>query len=295
MFKAEGKNTAWRKVHHHQSLPPTLFTLHALHGICHPSLPIHQAAEWVRQCMPIFSAHYVHECTRTRWEETTLIYFHRTEARRQRRARLDRESLGKWPYTPDSDNTGDGLHSQWAGEEALSLPISRSLHFLYQFWEEGNEPNQISSWLSITNGSDERRETLLKQALGEMIDSLSLSTTCLSLSPVSIFLSVSSCKPQIESHCATNTLLHYFPAASKTKFLPLLKSDLWAKNCVKIDFCLQGLHKKSMLAKMLCCHDIFTPNLSWNWTTMFNLVSFLRGYLIVLMKSVKSAIFRVKN
>lgn len=126
MFKAERKNPAWRKVHHHQSLPPTLFTLHALHGICHPSLPIHQAAEWVRQCMPIFSAHYVHECTRTRWEETTLIYFHRTEARRQRRARLDRESLGKCGHTLQIATTLVMVSIHNDLEKRLSLSLSRA-------------------------------------------------------------------------------------------------------------------------------------------------------------------------
>lgn len=150
-------------------LPYMPFTV----SVIHPFLFTSRPNGWDNACQWSQFATSVPHCTRTRWEETVLICFHRTKAGRQRRARLDRESLGRWPYTPDSDNTDDGVHSQWAAGEALSLFLS--LHFLYQFWGEGNEPNQISPWLSITNGSDERQETLLKQALGEIIDSLSVS------------------------------------------------------------------------------------------------------------------------
>lgn len=90
-LKLGGKKTGMVQ----SSSPPItavdMVNLHALHGICHPSLAIHKPAEWVRQCMPI-SAQYFHEHTGTRWEEVTLIYFHRRAARRQRGATLDRES-----------------------------------------------------------------------------------------------------------------------------------------------------------------------------------------------------------
>lgn len=33
-------------------------------------------------------------------------------AQRQRRARLDRKRIGRWPHTPDSDNAGDVVHPQ---------------------------------------------------------------------------------------------------------------------------------------------------------------------------------------
>lgn len=77
--------------------------------------------------------------------------------------------------------------------------------------------------------------------------SLSLSATCLSLYPVSTFLSVSSCKPQIESHWATKALLHYFPRASKTKFLPLL--PIWA---LSKKLCKNKLHSPGLTLKTPC-------------------------------------------
>lgn len=108
---------------------------------------------------------------------------------RTRRAEI-RENLGRWPWTPDSVRSGRGVHSQWAAESRLLL----SLHLL---WAEGNEPNQISPWLSITNGSDERQETLLKQAPGEITDSLALSpfNTCPSHFPLSVFLRLKATEP----------------------------------------------------------------------------------------------------
>lgn len=78
----------------------------------------------------------------------------------------------------------------WFIHNELQYTPHHPLLLLCQFWEEGNEPNQISPWLSITNGSDERQETLLKQALGEIIDSLlpsiSLPTVCFSQHPLAL-------------------------------------------------------------------------------------------------------------
>lgn len=128
-FKAERINPSWCKVHLMCRADVDVVTSHALHGICRPSLLIHQWGP-VNETMhaniqySLSSLRPSPDCTATQTEETTLICFHRPKEGRQRRARLDRESLGRWPYTPDSDNTSDGVHSQWAGEETPSLSFS---------------------------------------------------------------------------------------------------------------------------------------------------------------------------
>ena len=122
-----------KRTTNHRPADVDVVTLYALHDICHPSLLIHRPAEWVDETM------HVNSLGRLRPPLTPTTAPGHGEGRRRsfvstaqrlggkKGARLDRESLGRWPYTPDSDNPGVGVHSQWAGgrgSHSLSLSLS---------------------------------------------------------------------------------------------------------------------------------------------------------------------------
>lgn len=118
-------------------------------------------------------------CTETTSDEIRLIRFHSTEAQAEESRVREGEpwQMATWL-----------LIVTWPVMVLIHNELLRRLlcssHLLLWFWAEGNEPNQISPWLSITNGSDGRQETLLKQAPWEITDSFTLFpfNTCLSLS-----------------------------------------------------------------------------------------------------------------
>lgn len=162
-------------------------------------------------------------------EETTLICFQRTKAQRQRRAMLDRERLGRWPYTPDSDNAGDGVNSQWAGEEALSFSPCTSCI---------SSEERVMSPIRFPHGS--------AKPMGQMSDgrhywdrcwgkssTLSPLTTCPSLSLLFLSFYTSSWKPEIESHWATKWEAALF-LHNTSNLIPLIWS-LRRKSNIEVD------------------------------------------------------------
>jgi len=110
-----------------------------LHDKEKPEPTNHQ--RWRGHCYLTCPSRYLSSTPASRMDETmhanSLHPPPHQDGKAREETRLDLESLGRWPSTPDSDNTGDGVHSKWA---SLSLSLSLSFflsHFLYQFWGEG--------------------------------------------------------------------------------------------------------------------------------------------------------------